>query len=109
MGGEGRTEDEDCTGTREDDDCAITDEEDDCVIIDEDCIIVKEDELCKSSLDELWASPPNETSDSFGEMKFTDISSDEGRAQISKMFLDTIKMKRLPSITGGNDKSGEEQ
>ena len=34
--------------------------------------IVKEDELCKSSLDELWASPPNETSDSFGEMKFTD-------------------------------------
>lgn len=44
-----------------------------------------------------------------GEMKFTDISSDEGRAQISKMFLDTIKMKRLPSITGGNDKSGEEQ
>jgi hypothetical protein len=72
LGGDGRTEDEDCTGTREDDDCAITDEEDDCVIIDEDCIIVKEDELCKSSLDELWASPPNETSDSFGEMEFTD-------------------------------------
>ena len=42
-------------------------------------------------------------------MKFTDISSDEGRAQISKMFLDTIKMKRLPSISGGDDKSGEEQ
>ena len=32
-----------------------------------------------------------------GDMKITDINTDEGRAQISKMFLDSIKLKRKPN------------